>query len=180
MPPSLGESTPFPTDMHRSKHSNPLLHVLRINIIFIHKHSRKTAVVLVKGHSHTHTHTHRHRLACANNHWVSCGPAQTHVSLSPATHPSCHQGKIDLVQREREKQSDQRGRGSEREHKQEEGKRERERERERALPLWLDGFNSHSKGQTYDTWERDSLFLPFIHGSTTVSLLHAQHTHTGL
>ena len=43
------------TDMHRSKHGNPLLHVLRINIIFIHKHSRKTAVVLLRTHTHTRT-----------------------------------------------------------------------------------------------------------------------------
>lgn len=76
----------------------------------------------------------------------------------------------------REKQSDQRGRGSEKENKQAGG--ERERGGERALSLWLDGFNSHSKGQTYNTWERDSLFLSFICGSTTVSLQHAQHIHT--
>ena len=54
------------TDMHRSKHSNPLLHVLRINIIFIHKHSRKTAVVLLRTHTHARTHTHTHGLAWAN------------------------------------------------------------------------------------------------------------------
>ena len=54
------------TDMHRSKHSNPLLHVLRINIIFIHKHSRKTAVVLLRTHTHARTHTHTRGLAWAN------------------------------------------------------------------------------------------------------------------
>lgn len=42
----------------RSKQSNPLLHILRINIIFIHKLSGKTAVVPVKGHlSYTHSQT---------------------------------------------------------------------------------------------------------------------------
>lgn len=100
--------------------SNPLLRVLRINIIFIQKHCRKTAVVLVRGHSrYAHTHT------CTDWHvqiTIKCHAGQlkhTCTALSFRDDKICD-CRTDLVHWEskREKQSDQtgskRGRGGER------------------------------------------------------------------